>query len=171
MTARTPPTPFRVDAALAIADDVLSRPPARPHIERPVRRGELVARFALPLELLKAQNAKRYAKPWLITKTRQQIYGMMRIQLCGASFVVPLPGRPQVIARRFSSTEPDAYADGFKQAIDCLCVSRTRTHKGRTIKIPGLGMLRDDRPADAQIIQTWEYVAPGKGFGILEVRA
>jgi len=42
---------------------VLSEPSALPRIVRPVPRGDLVARFALPLELCRPQNRRDGAGP------------------------------------------------------------------------------------------------------------
>jgi hypothetical protein len=155
---RTPPTPFRVDEALALADDVLSRPPARPHIERPVRRGELVARFALPLELCLTTNFTRHGQAWRLAKLKNDTLLLMLSQ-CGRARE-PLAGRPQVLCLRLSSAEPDKYSDWAKVAVDRL-----------TNKNSGLGFLRDDKPSAAEIHQYWEPCPPKKGCVVIEVRS
>lgn len=149
---------------LAFVDRTLSAPPARDHIVRPVSRGEVVARFVLPLELCKPQNRRDGAKPgWVHAKSKGALYAAMRSQC--ARRATPLPGRPQVIAIRFSSVEPDRYADWAKAAIDILCVGRWHGQGNR------LGLLRDDRPKDADVHQHWEPARQGEGFVYIEVRA
>lgn len=70
----------------------------------------------------------------------------------------PLPGRPFVRCVRFSSVEPDKYADWAKLPVDRL-----------TAKSRGLGFLRDDRPGDCEIHQGWEHAKNGQGFVLVEV--
>jgi len=156
------PTGFVVRDALAFADHVLSSPPARAHIERPAPRGERWARFALPLEFCKPQNrmarAGTQAAGWAIGKLKESILIAMLLQ--NGRVREPLPGRPQVLCLRLSSTEPDKYADWAKHAIDRL-----------TVKHRGLGFLRDDRPQDAEIHQWWEPAPRGKGCVVIEVRS
>lgn len=149
---------FRVDEAFALADDVLSRPPARTHIERPARRGSLVARFALPLSLCLTTNFTRHGQAWRLGKLKEQTLLLMLSQWGRAR--EPLPGRPQVLCLRLSSAEPDKYSDWAKVAVDRL-----------TTKHRGLGFLRDDKPAAAEIHQWWEACPPKKGCVVIEVRA
>ena len=148
---------------LAFVDRTLSAAPAQGHIVRPVSRGEVVARFVLPLELCKAQNRRDGAKPgWVHAKSKGALYAAMRAQC--ARRATPLPGRPQVIAIRFSSVEPDRYADWAKAAVDILCVGTSRSSNR-------LGLLRDDRPKDADVHQHWEPARQGEGFVYIEVRS
>jgi hypothetical protein len=158
MSSRKPHTPFRVDEALALADDVLSRPPAREHIERPERRGELVARFALPLELCLTTNFTRHGQSWRLGQIKNSTLLCMLVQ--HGRRREPLPGRPQVVCLRLSSSEPDKYSDWAKVAVDRL-----------TNKNSGLGFLRDDKPSAAEIHQYWEPCPPKKGCVVIEVRA
>lgn len=76
----------------------------------------------------------------------------------------PLSGRPQVVCLRLSSTEPDAYSDWAKMAVDALCVPAGRRKEG-------LGYLRDDRPKDAEVVQFWEPAKRGEGFVYIEIRS
>lgn len=140
------------------ADAVLAAPPAKSHIRRVKPKGQLVARFVLPLELCPTTNFTRHGKPWALAKLKKQIGLLLFIQHRPRK--APLPGRPFVRCIRFSSSAPDAYNDGFKAAIDRLCSGKN-----------ALGFLRDDRPSDAEVWQGWEYAAPGRGFGLVEVYA
>jgi len=153
---------FDVAAALAQADAVLSRPPAKAHIIRPELRGVRVARFALPLELCKPMNqvARRGTQQagWALGKMKNDALLCMLGQRGRAT--APLPGRPQVICLRLSSVEPDKYSDWAKNPIDRLLV-----------KHRGLGFLRDDRPEDAEIHQYWEPAPVRKGCVVIEVRS
>ena len=148
---------FSVADAFALADAVRSAPPARSHIVRPVPRGQLVARFALPLELCKPQNRTRHGQAWALGKLKSSVLLCMLSQHRRQS--APLAGRPQVICLRLSSVEPDRFADWAKHAVDRLCVANS-----------GLGFLRDDRPSDADIHQYWEPAKSGHGAVIIEVR-
>jgi hypothetical protein len=157
--------------ALAQADAILATGPGRPHIERPARAAPLVVRFALPLELARNQDSLRRAQPWLRAEIRAAALTLMEAQHAAQTGLLrrpaPLEGRPAVLACRFSSTEPDAYADGAKQAIDCLLPARYR--KGSLV--PGLGVIVDDRPSACRVVQWWEPAKRGEGFLYLEVRA
>jgi hypothetical protein len=148
---------------LAFADRTLSAPPARSHIVRPVPRGDLVARFALPLELCRPQNRRDGAGPaWALAKTKAQLAQVMATQWLRqrGGIETPLTGRPQVLCLRFSSVEPDGYADWAKAAVDIL-TSRGRGHR--------LGIIVDDRPSCADVVQWWEPAKPGAGGVLVQV--
>lgn len=149
---------FNAGEAMALAADVLSRPPAKPHIVRVQGRGRLVRRFALPLALCPTTNSTRHAPKGQNARIKADITTVFKVQTKGQVRNAPLPGRPQILCIRFSSKEPDAYSDGFKMAIDRLMVGKDR-----------LGYLRDDRPSDCEIVQRWEKASPRKGFCILEI--
>ncbi len=149
---------FNAHEVLAMATDVLSRPPAKPHIVRVPGQGRLLRRFALPLELCPTTNSTRHAPVWMLAKTKTDIWTVMITQTQGRTRNAPLPGRPMLRCIRFSSHEPDAYGDGFKMAIDRLMVGEKR-----------LGYLRDDRPSDCHIVQWWEKAPKRKGFAVLEI--
>lgn len=156
---RAPPPHFSIPEAFALADDILSRPPAPGlFIKRPKPRGELVARFALPLHLCPTTNATRGAPDWKLAKLKRAIGNLMIVQARRSR--APLPGRPQVIARRFSERETDPHSDWGKMAIDRLVVGEKK-----------LGYLRDDKGSEAEIHQVWEPAPHGKGAVIIEVRA
>lgn len=150
--------------AIVHAERVLSSPPAVERIRRPERRGNLVQRFVLPLELAPTTNRTRHSKPGQQENMKKQILGLFRLQVGAFYALRPLPGRPQVLCCRFSSVEPDAYSDGPKMAVDLLCVPAGRRKQG-------LGLLKDDRPKDAEVVQWWEPAPPKRGFLYLEVRA
>lgn len=151
-------TTFRVDEALLLAERVLTLPPARPHIVRPVPRGRVVVRFALPLSLCQPQNRTRHGQPWALGKLKADVLLRMLSQHGRRS--EPLPGRPQVLCLRLSSGACDKYADFGKHAIDRL-----------TGKHGGLGFLRDDREADAEIHQWCEPAKRNQGCVVIEVRS
>lgn len=162
---RSLPLPRRgthVDAAwiadaLNRADTILAAPPARDHLVRTKPVGFLVQRFVLPLELCLPQNRTRHGSAWMLGKVKEQLGLLMFAQARGGRSK-PLDGRPYVRCVRFSSSEPDKYNDGFKAAVDRL-----------TAKRDGLGYLRDDRPSDCEVDQSWEYAPPKQGFGLVEV--
>lgn len=154
---------FDIREALVRADSAFCLPVPFEHIRRPERRGDFVRRFVLPLELAPTTNRTRHAHPWKNAGIKSKLFSLMLKQAWPGQ-ASPLPGRPQVLCCRFSSVEPDAYADGAKMAIDLLCVPQGRR------KI-GLGFLRDDRPKDAEIVQWWEPAKRGEGFLYIEVRA
>lgn len=150
--------------ALARAEATFALPPKIERIVRPVPRGEVVQRFVLPLALCPTTNRTRHTKPGQQARTKRLILGLLQVQAKVQRFRKTLPGRPQVLCCRFSSTEPDAYSDWAKLAVDLLCVPAGR-------RKTGLGLLRDDRPADAEVVQWWESAKAKEGFVWIEVRA
>ena len=157
----TPPPVWTVTAALSLADDILSKPPARPWIARVPPRGECVARFVLPLDVCQPQNRTRHAIAWKHAKRKAALRKLMAIQHYAQGNGhrrEPLPGRPLIRCVRFSSVEPDKYADWAKSAIDAL-----------TVKHGGIGYLRDDRPRDVEVCQWWEPGPSGNGTALVEV--
>jgi hypothetical protein len=167
--SRKPAAPFSVTSALAAADRILAAPPARHHIVRQPTSGSLVHRFALPLRLCKPQNRKAFANGWQFAANRSELLKTMSVQLRGALPRKPLPGRPIVQCIRFSSKAPDVGADSFKQAIDCLCPRRVRSHQGLPRLIPGLGLIADDNPDACDVRQRWEHAPSGAGFCVIEI--
>lgn len=160
---------FDARSALNRATQILMDPPARSHIVRVSPDGDLVARFALPLDLCEPQNRRRGAPGWAMAQKRARILHLMAAQLHHERRGQPLDGRPIVQCIRFSSREPDAFADSFKLAVDCLSPSRVRMHKGVPRKIPGMGLIVDDRPEACLVLQSWEYVPRGSGFCVIQV--
>jgi hypothetical protein len=146
---------------LAEIDSILSREPELDRLERPKFNGETVARFVLPLDLCKPQNAKRGAPVWAAMADRKKLAKMMFIQHRPVEF--PLPGRPQVLCIRLSSTEPDRYSDWMKTAVDVLCPPNKRCTER-------LNMIHDDAPKYADVISWWEPAKKGHGFCYIEVR-
>jgi hypothetical protein len=189
MQSKTPAfTRDDVSRLLARADDILSQPPAKPWIDRHHGRGERVLRFVLPLALAAPQNRSRHAEGWMLARQRASVLAAMAGQLAGQlqhpdgtvhgtarwcangrgllmMFPVPLAGRPQVRAVRFSSVAPDATAAWHKTAVDVLRTPRTRA--GRLV--PGLGVIDDDRPAMLELREWWEPAPKGEGFALIEV--
>lgn len=152
---------FSVPDALRRADEILSRPPEWPWVERIPPRGELVFRAVLPLELCQPQNRKGQA--WLGAAQREQCYRLLARQARTLRFPEPLSGRPFVRAIRFSCVPTDAYADSFKLAIDRLCAPRSTRDKCR------LGLIHDDSPRYADVRQWGEKAPRGQGLGLIEV--
>lgn len=159
-----PSKPFDWREALVRAEAVLSEQPAVARIQRPVPRGNLVQRFALPLELCPTTNRTRHSRPGEHAKTKRQILGLLQAQARQFRLREPLAGRPQVLCLRLSSVEPDVYSDWAKMAVDALCVPAGRRKEG-------LGYLRDDRPKDAEVVQFWEPAKRGEGLVYIEIRS
>lgn len=134
------------------AREILAAPPARPHLQRVEPVGDLVAHFVLPLSLIQSSNPSRRKQNWQHAKTKAALQVLMRSQFVPRS--EPLPGRPMVRCIRFSSFEPDRYADTFKVAVD---------------RLVDLKLIEDDKPALCDLHQLWEYAPPKQGFGLIEV--
>jgi len=157
---------FSIPAALRRADEIMTGP-CRGHLPRVPGRGELVQRFALPLQLAAPTNRRHLQQPWALAALKAKVFRIMVIQHPEIRRA-PLPGRPLVRAIRFSSTEPDALADWAKMAIDCLAMPRQPRKPGGRKKL-GLGLIQDDAPRFVEIASWWEYARPGEGFAVLEV--
>ena len=146
--------------------DAFEAPPAQSHITRPEPppAATLVATLFLPLTMLEPQNAKRHAPKWVLRRKFEDLKTTFGVQTRFKDYrhIRPLEGRPTVLCTRFSSVEPDKYSDGFKWAVDALCVPAGR-------RTWGLGYLRDDRPKDAEIVQWWEPAPQRGGFGMIRV--
>jgi len=172
-------------AAVARAEFALAMPPAREWIRRHAPVGLVIARFALPSDLARPQNAMRRARVWERVENRRAILELLRLQLAwqygsipvrevyaaGCTLALPLESRAQIRAIRFSAAESDQYADSAKTAIDCLLPSRTISRKTGPARVDGLGLIRDDRGSVCDVAQWWEPARRGEGFLYLEVRA
>lgn len=173
MSTKPPKPPFDVEAARLFAEEALRHAPRAPHITRPDRAGSLVASFVLPLDCVQPQNRTRHGQAWMLARIKSEVRARMNAQ--HAPRREPLPGRPRVLCCRFSSVRPDRYSDGFKFAIDMLCVAPpplTRDGKLRKHMPTGrLGFLRDDSDAHADVVQWWEPAPPGRGCALVEVYA
>jgi hypothetical protein len=150
--------------ALVRAQSVLVEPPAIARIQRPVPKGTLVQRFALPLELCPSTNITRHSQGWKQAKLKKEILGLLQVQARSFGTRSPLPGRPQVLCVRLSSVEPDPYADWAKLAVDKLCAPDGKSRAR-------MGYLRDDRPKDAEVVQWWEPAKQGEGLVYIEIRS
>lgn len=157
-------TEFNWREAMRRAQAALAEPPPFERIVRPRPRGKLVARFALPLELCPTTNRTRHVQPWRAAKDKQAILDLLRRQWRKLRAPEPLPGRPQVLCLRLSSVEPDRYSNWSKMAVDALCVPAGR-------RKDGLGLLRDDRPRDAEVWELWHPAPRGAGLVYIEVRS
>ena len=147
------PRAFSAHIALTRADEQLSRPPLQPHIERAKPVGQCRHRFALPLPICQPQNRTRHAQPWALGKMKAECLALMRAQMVSRP-TSPLPGRPMVLCVRFSSVEPDAFADWAKVPVDCL---------------KKLGIIVDDKPKAIDLQQSWEPAPPKAGFCLVEI--
>lgn len=141
-----------------------------PHITRPVPRGRKVAVFFLSLRLCEPQDRRRKAPMWVYASKRKGILSWLEPQWLAQprpalSLPLPVNARPQVLCVRYSSVEPDAFADWAKQAIDCLQPGGTR--KGKPFA--GLGIIKSDRPSECDVRCWWEPARVGQGFVAIEV--
>jgi hypothetical protein len=166
--------------ARARARDVLSAPPARPHILRPEPTGELVGTWVLPLELCPGLNALAEMPSWARAQVKRNALAVMLAQSGGQCAPAPLAGRPMVRALRLSSVEPDRDAGWPKVPVDRLCVGKRKRPKNLrpevwralVTRMPpvGLGWLRDDRPSALDLRFWWEPAPPGRGLVYVELR-
>ena len=156
------PVVRRLDAAwvaehLNRALATLAAPPAKPHIERSVPVGLLVARFVLPLELCLPLNRfaelKGYAR-----KRIKDAATLLMLSQCRERPPSPLPGRPDLRAVRFSSVEVDRDSGWCKVPVDRL----TGAHGG-------LGLIEDDKPSKLNLACWWEPAPPKAGFVLVEL--
>lgn len=156
--------PFSVAASMRYAQEVLSRPPALPYLRRPERRGELVACFAVPLELCPTGNATRHAKGYKLGGTKDVLWSYLHTQNRFQTRRVPLEGRPQVLCLRLSSVESDPYCDWAKFPVDMLCVKKGKALRHR------LGFLAGDRLKETDLHQWWEPSPQAHECAYIEVR-
>lgn len=147
-------------ASLRRALAALDAPPTREHIERPEPKGELVARFVLPLELCPTLNVLAEWPGWRRKKVKDAALKLMHVQNGLRRLAQPLAGRPRVRCTRFSSVEPDRDSAWTKVPLD-----RLTGRKG------GLGFLRDDRPSACDVVAWWEPAKRGEGCVLVEVYA
>lgn len=181
---RKPAKEFSIPGALALADQIFAGPCAY-HLPRVPGRGRLVHRFVLALDLCKTTNAlismmqakpktgKQKFTPAMKSKAlEEKVYRMMWLQHPNVRNA-PLPGRPMLRIVRFSSVESDEGADGMKLARDLLRIPRAPAWSDRHRRIcggrKGFGFLIDDAPRFVETVRWGEKVAPGKGFGMLEI--
>lgn len=160
--------PFSISRCQVLAAKIFSEPcfGTEPRVEG---KGSLVATFFLPLELCQNENSHSHGKSWVHASRKNKLWAVMRRQFPVVR-PAPLAGRPLIRQIRFSSSEPDVAGEGFKTAIDFLCVPRVpKTPKGRFKR--GLGFLVDDAPRFVERVAFWEYAAPGLGFCLLEIWA
>lgn len=162
-----PPWPrtgmLRPRDVVAWAQARLAAPPLAEGVDRVLPQGELVACFALGLDLCQSTNRTSRlasAQPWAAAARKKALWTQLLLQRPTRRPV--LAGRPQVLAVRFSATRPDRYANWAKTAVDYLCLPRPpRRH--------GLGLLVDDRPDHIDEHQWWEPCSPKAGCVYLEV--
>lgn len=171
--------PFDSAVAIRRALAVLAAPPAQPHVVRPEPAGELVATWALPLELCPTLNALAEMPSWARQRLKKDALALMLAESRGRLAPAPLAGRPLVRALRLSSVEPDRDSGWPKVPVDRLCVGKRVRPKdlrpdvwhalaGRMPPV-GLGWLRDDRPSALDLRAWWEPAAPGEGLVYLEL--
>jgi hypothetical protein len=157
------PTLFNWRARLAEAQASLALPPTIAHIERPAPRGEVVARFVLPLELCQPFNrlsrAGTASAGFALGKLKTGAYTLMLVQLGGKLPQTPLEGRPQILCCRFSSKETDAETGWCKNPVDRLRIGKN-----------GLGFIVDDAPRFVEVRAWWESAKAKEGFVYLEIR-
>lgn len=165
--------PFDHSRCLVFARFSLSIPPELKRIKRPARTGELAYCFVLPLSTCPTSNvtgtAAMAGHGWRMGKLKSTVWGYMRAQFVAQrqKLALPLSGRPQIMAVRFSSTEPDACSNWAKIPIDMLTVAKSRNGKPQQHR---LGIVQDDAPKFADVSQHWEPAKSGEGFVCIEVR-
>ena len=157
-------TRFDVRAARSFVDLRLASPPALDRLHRLDGVGFCVARFVLPLDVCEPQNRTRYLDQHIRGRVKTKSLTLMRAQYPRPGDRA-LPGRPMVRCIRFSSREPDRFADWAKYPIDHLRESRMVRGKLR----PGLGFIVDDSPRFCRVEQTWEPAPPACGVVLIEV--
>jgi hypothetical protein len=145
------PRSFSFREAGELSLKIMFKPPLG-HTPRVEPRGNLVERFLLPLSLVQPQN-RTHGKTWMLGQMKSQCLSVMRAQLVTRA-KSPLPGRPQVLCVRFSTTEPDKYNDGFKVAVD---------------RLKDFGLIEDDSPRCIDLQMWWEKAPRGQGFGLIEL--
>lgn len=129
-------------------------------------RGQLVCRFLVPLALAAPINRTSGKGAWRAKLRKTELFDWIAPQVRQwRTSRDPLPGRPQFIAIRFSSNEPDSTASWWKEAGDRLLPPRFR----RGQLIPGLAVIRDDKPKSLDVQATWERAPKGEGFCLFEV--
>jgi len=160
-------------AALALADALLSAPPAKSFIVRPpAPSGPLLWRCVLPLTYCKPTNKSQRASRWKRAADLERVYDKMSEQHGFHPRETVVPGHPIVHCIRFASAPVDIRSDWAKDPVDCLVRSFTQTLKdGTTRGRKGLGFLIDDRQACADIHAWWEPAPPRKGFCLIQVFA
>ncbi len=149
-----------------------------------LKRGVLVARFFLPLELAKPRNRTRgNRQAWQWAEERSKVLAALSAQWRLQGSPKPAAGsRPIVCCIRYSSHEPDATSGWGKVPVDCLQPGGTRTStktvtspRGekhvikRTVQYHGLGLLESDSPAHSEVHEWWEPAKQGEGFCVIEV--
>jgi hypothetical protein len=154
MTARIA-RPFSYLECLSRARATFAAPPKWEWTRRVEPRGDLVAQFALPLELCPTSNQRmrggikqRFAEAAL----KKTALKMMKLQL--GPGVAMMHGRPLIRAVRFSCQETDATSDWSKIPIDRLI---------------DLGLIYDDGNRWVEIATWCEYAPRGQGFCLIEV--
>ena len=185
---KKPPKPFDATAARLHHSEAQSRPHPAERVKRIEARGVLVAQFFFPLTELKPRDRTRKEKAWQAKCDRDKVLSRMVLDyvrwrtLTMRHFALPLGGRPLVRCIRYSSVEPDAFAGWGKVAVDCLQpggvrkVSRKARHPSghtviltRDVPYGGLGIIRNDRPADCEVVEWWEPAKAKAGFCVVEV--
>lgn len=169
-TPRKPPRPFSRAASIDYATLALARPPTRKLIARVEPVGELIASFVIPAKLCLTTNQKVNLHWRRIHEAKKNIHGMMLAQFGFRPRKETLPGRPQVLVTRFTTTRPDSGAGWEKMPIDCLLTPRVvMTKKGPQRRL-GLGFIPDD--SDLHIdARVWWEPGPRDGFVLLRVFA
>ena len=181
---------FSVGESLCLADEILSRPPAKPFIRRPELLPTRVFRTALPSELCLASNEWARRNRFGDSAVKDKIWSLLEPQaLVWRSklghwwpfSIDTLPShpeqrRPQVIAIKFSARgRPDSGANFAKMPIDMLQKARVLKRTGPfglpTMTPRRLGVIVDDSETQVEQLCWWEFTsAKFHPFVVLEVR-
>jgi hypothetical protein len=176
------PPPLPLAEMLRRHEESQARAPELARIVRPIPRGRRVAIFCLPLELCRSQDSNRHRAGWALAKDRETIleswlrpqWLRQRRQLPTLHLPLAVAARPQVLCVRYGSVEPDAGANWDKQTVDCLQIPGVRRIKGkdgvvREHRYDGLGLIRNDRPSQCEVVPWWEPAEANEGFCVIEV--
>lgn len=166
---KKPPPPFSRAASIDFATLALSYPPKRKFIARVEPVGELIAQFVLPAKLCLTTNQKVNLHWRRIHEAKKNIHGMMLAQFGFRPRKEVLPGRPQVLVTRFTSTRPDSGAGWEKMPVDCLLTSRVVVTKKGPQRRLGLGFIEDDSDEHVAVHAWWESGPRDGGFVLLRV--
>lgn len=118
----------------------------------------MVARWVLPLRSCPTANEFFAGMHWAKrTKIKKDTLTRMLAQSGRAS--KPLPGKPLILATRYSSREldPDQVASWLKVPLDCLKAK------------DGLGWIKDDSAAHISVRCFWKKAPPKKGECVIEL--
>lgn len=146
----------------------LASPPTKPHIERVEPVGKLVWQCVVPAELCVGHANSRVHWSVHLRHKRNLLSTMLaQHQMRPRSEV--LPGRPQVLLVRFTSTRPDRGNGWEKLPVDCLLTPKSVMTATGIQQRKGLGFFDDDSELHIDSRCWWEAGPRGAGFVFIRV--